>query len=236
MFFITFSFANEPASVPQDVETEFTEKKSDVFDPLSGYNSFMTSFNNSFYDYVLKPTATGYSYVVPEMARNGVSNFFTNLFFPIRFVNNLLQFKFQNALEESERFVLNSTMGILGFKDVAGEELHIKAHDEDLGQTLGHYGVGSGFHIVLPILGPSNARDVVGLVGDTWLNPVAYIESRNVNMLDNTTQAVIATGFYTVNQASIHGHEYESIRKDAIELYPFLRDLYESRRTKLISE
>lgn len=238
-FFLTLTFAFSTLSFANDeMEAEFNAKsKEQIFDPLSGYNEIMTSFNDTFYEYILRPTAQGYAYVVPQMARNGIGNFFDNLFFPIRFVNNLLQLKFYNTWQETERFVLNSTMGILGFRDVAGEELGIKAHDEDFGQTLGHYGVGSGFHIVLPILGPSNLRDVVGLAGDYWLNPLTHIEARDhANIVDNSTQGFIATGIYTVNRTSLHMNEYDNLKKDAIELYPFLRDVYEARRTKLISE
>lgn len=221
-----------------DFEAEFNTKNSEnLFDPLSGYNEVMTSVNDTFYEYLLRPTAQGYAYVVPEMARHGVSNFFENIFYPIRLLNNLLQLKFYNSLEETERFVLNSTMGILGFRDVASEELGIKAHDEDLGQTLGHYGVGNGFHVVLPLFGPSNVRDIAGLAGDMWLNPITYMKGRHdVNLLDNSNQAMAATAFYTINKTSLHVKEYDNFKKDAIELYPFLRDVYESRRTKLISE
>jgi phospholipid-binding lipoprotein MlaA len=240
LFTLTLLFASNAAAQSaqtEDFEAEFSQKNHEaLFDPLSGYNTLMTSFNDSFYEYLLKPTAKGYAYVVPQMARNGISNFFDNLFFPIRFVNNLLQFKFYNAWEETERFALNSTMGILGFRDVAGEELGIQAHDEDFGQTLGSYGVGSGFHIVLPILGPSNVRDVVGLVGDYWLNPLSYIEARDANMVDNTDESLEVTAFHTINRTSLHYQEYDSLKKDAIELYPFLRDVYESRRNKLIKE
>jgi phospholipid-binding lipoprotein MlaA len=221
----------------EDFETEFnTQTNENLFDPLSGYNEIMTTFNDNFYEYLLRPTAQGYAYVVPEMARHGISNFFENLFFPIRFVNNLLQFKFANTLEETERFVLNSTMGILGFRDFAGEELGIKAHDEDLGQTLGYYGVGSGVHVVLPLLGPSNVRDIVGLVGDAWLNPINYINAHDSDVLNSSGEAIAVTAFYTINKTSLHVKEYDSFKKDAIELYPFLRNAYESRRNKLISE
>lgn len=227
----TTSYSND------DFEAEFTTKNdANLFDPLSGYNEIMTTFNDNFYEYLLRPTAQGYAYVMPQMARNGIANFFDNLFFPIRFVNNLLQLKFYNGWEETERFVLNSTMGILGFRDVAGEELGIKAHDEDLGQTLGHYGVGSGFHIVLPFFGPSNVRDIAGLAGDMWLNPINYIEARDANLLDSTEESLATTAFYTINKTSLHVKEYDNFKKDAIELYPFLRNFYESRRNKLISE
>ncbi len=220
-----------------DLEAEFnTQNSENLFDPLSGYNEMMTTINDHFYEYLLRPTAQGYAYVVPEMARHGVSNFFENLFFPIRFVNNLLQLKLHNSWEETERFILNSTMGILGFRDVAGEELNIKAHDEDLGQTLGYYGVGSGFHVVLPLFGPSNVRDIVGLVGDAWLNPINYINENDPDLFNSSGESLAVTAFYIVNKTSLHVKEYDSFKKDAIELYPFLRNAYESRRNKLISE
>ena len=237
-FLCASDYIETTAHSSDDFEAEFQSTNNEnLFDPLSGYNEVMTNINDKFYEYLLKPTAQGYAYVMPQMARNGVSNFFDNLFFPIRLVNNLLQLKFHNSLQETERFVLNSTMGILGFRDVAGEELNIKTHDEDFGQTLGYYGMGSGFHVVLPFFGPSNVRDIVGISVDMWLNPITYLEARgDANLLDNTGQAIAATAFYTVNKTSLHVKEYDNFKKDAIELYPFLRNFYESRRDKLISE
>ena len=97
--------------------------------------------------------------------------------------------------------------------------------------------MGSGFHVVLPFFGPSNVRDIVGISVDMWLNPITYLEARgDANLLDNTGQAIAATAFYTVNKTSLHVKEYDNFKKDAIELYPFLRNFYESRRDKLISE
>ena len=227
-----------PSTINNDAfESEFSNPKAEnPSDPLLGYNELMTTFNDKFYVYVLRPTALGYGYVVPKTARVGISNFFENLFFPIRFVNNLLQFKFQNSFEELERFTLNTTIGILGFMDIAKDEFDITAHNEDFGQTLGFYGIGNGFHVVLPLFGPSNLRDVVGLVGDYWLNPVSYIESRDANLLDSTEESLYVTAFSIVNKTSLHVEEYDNLKKDAIELYPFLRNIYESRRNKLISE
>lgn len=243
-FFLSFSllFSSEyiggaTSHDTDDFEAEFNIKDDvNLFDPLSGYNEVMTTFNDNFYEYLLRPTAQGYAYVMPKMARNGIANFFDNLFYPIRLVNNLLQLKFHNSWEETERFVLNSTMGILGFRDVADEELGIKAHNEDLGQTLGYYGVGNGFHVVLPFLGPSNVRDIVGLAGDMWLSPINYIKARDKNLLDSTEESLATTTFYVINTTSLHLKEYDNFKKDAIELYPFLRNFYESRRNKLISE
>lgn len=173
---------------------------------------------------------------MPENARSGIGNFFDNLFFPIRFANNLLQFKIKNSVDELGRFVINSTMGIAGFADVAYTTFDIKAHNEDFGQTLGFYGMGSGFHVVLPLFGPSNLRDIAGIFADTWVNPLNYITSRDTNLLKDNEQSLYLTGFYTINKTSLHIEEYDAFKKDAIELYPYLRSFYEARRNQLISE
>jgi len=220
-----------------EMEGEFnTIKEETLFDPLSGYNEVITSFNDGVYEYVLKPVSQGYAYVIPKPARESIDNAFENLLFPVRFINNLLQFKLQNSFEELGRFVINSTLGIAGLMDVASSEFNLKKHDEDFGQTLGFYGIGSGFHVVLPILGPSNIRDIVGLVGDTWASPLSYIESRDANMLDSSEEEWIFKGIKSINFISLHSNEYDAFKKDAIELYPFIRSFYESRRTKLIQE
>lgn len=222
---------------PNDFEAEFNEKApTNSFDPLSGYNEVMTSFNDLFYEYALRPTAQAYAYVVPETGRDCVSNVFDNLLFPVRFVNNLLQLKFENSMEELGRFAINSTLGFAGLIDVAKNDYGLMPHDEDFGQTLGHYGVGSGFHVVLPFLGPSNVRDIFGLVGDQWASPLAYIDQRNINLLENSEESLALTAGRVVNTTSLHTEEIDMLRKDAIDLYPFLRDIYESRRTKQISE
>ncbi|MDD2383909.1 MAG: VacJ family lipoprotein [Sulfurospirillaceae bacterium] len=236
-YFETAPYVSTSSLGNDDFEKEFNDpKKENIIDPLSGYNIIMTNINDKFYEYLLKPTAQGYAYIVPENARNGIGNFFDNLFFPIRFVNNLLQFKIQNSIDELERFTINSTMGIAGFADVAYSTFNIKSHQEDFGQTLGFYGVGSGFHVVLPLFGSSNLRDIAGLLADAWIDPLNYIAARDINILKNSEQSLYLTGFYTINKTSLHIEEYDNFKKDAIELYPYLRSFYESRRTKLISE
>jgi len=225
------------ASLTTDMEGEFSNSKDEtLFDPLGGYNEIMTSFNDTLYIYALRPLAQGYAYVIPLPAREGIGNVFENLLFPVRFINNLLQFKFQNSIEELGRFVINSTLGIVGFMDVAQSEFGLKPHNEDFGQTLGFYGVGGGFHVVLPFLGPSNVRDIVGLVGDTYASPLAYIEERDANMLDSSEEEWALKGFSSLNKLSLHTDEIDALRKDAIDLYPLLRSVYESRRIKQISE
>ena len=227
-------------------EDEFESAEKEIFDPLSGYNTVMTEFNDGFYVYVLDPVARGYEWFMPDLAQRGVKNFFHNLLFPIRFVNNALQLKPINAGEELFRFIINSTVGIFGLWDPAKEWFDLEAHEEDFGQTLGYYGVGGGFHIVLPFLGPSNLRDMFSLYPDMQMDPVYYVENRPYNLpkkegeyLGMSRQAVQQSNLLilkTVNQESLRIGQYENLKKDAIELYPFLRDVYEQNRAKLIEE
>lgn len=160
-----------------DFEDEFgDEELLNVFDPLSGYNRAMTRFNDRFYFWLLKPVSEGYRYIVPEPARLSVARVFKNILFPLRFINNILQLKFEGAGVEFSRFCINSTVGILGFADPAKKWLDLEAYPEDFGQTLGHYGVGGGFHIVLPLLGPSNLRDLASMVPDYYSSPVQLVD------------------------------------------------------------
>jgi len=228
--------SNVQDDIADSFDSEYTQQVKHDFDPLSGYNKFMTNVNDKFYTHILFPVAKGYKKIVPKPARQSVSNFFHNLFFPVRFINNLLQLKFKNSFEEVERFVINSTIGVAGLFDVAANKMKIYPHNEDFGQTLGFYGVGGGFYIVLPILGPSNLRDTVGLVGDMYLDPKIYIEHRGYNLTDNDTESFAVSSFNVINKASFDYKKYEAIKKGNIVLYPVLKDLYEKYREKLIKE
>lgn len=211
------------------LEEEFKEASLDnVFDPLGGYNRFMTSVNDKLYFWVVKPVARGYGAAVPLSARRSVVKFFNNLLFPVRFINNVLQLKFKRAGIELVRFCVNTTAGVLGFGDPARNWFSLEAYPEDFGQTLGRYGVGSGFHIVLPLLGPSNLRDLAGLFPDYFLDPVSQIKKWE--------EELAVKSYDRLNDASLHIGEYESIKKDALDLYPFLRDAYEQNRNQKIKE
>ena len=236
----------EEEGFDDEFEEEFGSSGEEVFDPLSGYNGVMTEFNDGFYVYFVDPVARGYRWVLPYAARRGVKNFFHNLLFPLRFVNNALQLKIKNAGEEFLRFSINSTIGILGFWDPAKEWFDLEAHEEDFGQTLGYYGVGGGFHVVLPFLGPSNVRDMFSLYPDMQMDPVNYVENRPYNfpkqegeyqgVSKQTLQEVDLTLLKIINRESLRIGQYANLKKDAIELYPFLRDVYEQNRAKLIKE
>lgn len=226
----------------EDFDTEFGDEFEDIqeeelYDPFNGYNRSMTSFNDFFYINILNPVASGYSKVMPQTARRGIDNVFENLFFPIRFVNNILQLKFMNALEETGRFLINSTFGVLGLFDAAAYELKWEAHKEDFGQTLGYWGVGPGPHVVLPFLGPSNIRDAFSKIPDYLLDPTsAYIVEYPRDIPNDFWSSMALRSLYWTNKASLHQGEYENIKKDAMDLYPFLRDIYEQKRLKEIEE
>ncbi len=197
-------------------------------DPLSGYNRVMTQVNDRLYYWVLKPTGQAFRFVLAEPARQSIAGFFKNLGFPQRFVNNLFQLKFKRAGSEVTRFVINTTVGVAGLWDPATKLLDIPAYPEDFGQTLGHYGLAGGFHVVLPLFGPSNLRDACGKVVDWPLDPVHYLEDG---------EAVLAvTGVETVNKTSLSIGEYEALTQDAMDLYILLKDAYRQNRNKKIKE
>jgi len=222
------SEVEEKDSSFDEFEEEFKDELMPVADPLEPWNRLMYHFNDKLYFWFFKPLARGYKFVVPEFARNGVNNFFRNLYTPIRFTNSLLQGKGTDAGNEFASFFVNSTWGILGFGAPAQSKLKIELSDEDLGQTFGAYGIGNGFYIVWPIIGPSTLRDTVGSVGDRFLNPVSYLDS---------TEASIAISFYDrLNETSFRIGEYEAIKAAAINPYDAIRNGYIQFRNAKIAE
>lgn len=200
-------------------------------DPLEGLNRGIYKFNDVTDRYALKPVAKVYKAVAPSPVRTGISNFFSNLGTLTTVVNDVLQFKFAQAFSDAGRFVINTTFGVVGLIDVASMD-NIPKHQEDFGQTLGYWGVGSGAYLVLPIFGPSTVRDASGLVVDTVTSdPVQYLynigeirtyyQVRGVQLLDKRTQLLDATDL--VDNASI-------------DPYAFMRDAYLQRRASLIQD
>lgn len=146
------------------------------WDPLEPVNRAMFSFNQTLDEYILRPVAEGYHTVAPDPVEAAVGNFFDNAHAPITIVNSLLQLKWASFNYALGRFIINSTAGILGLIDVASA-IGIKDPDEDLGQTLGYWGLGRGAYLVLPFFGPSSGRDFVGSIGDGFLYPLNYLDS-----------------------------------------------------------
>lgn len=221
----------------QDFESEFSNEFSDSKSPdtFKTYNVFMTNVNDKFYTYLLNPVAKGYATVVAKDIRTGISNIFQNIRFPISFVNNILQLKFKNSFTELSRFCINTTLGFVGFADVAKTQFHIEPKREDFGQTLGFYGLNNTPHIVLPLLGPSNFRDILGLGGDYFADPLAYVENRG-NLLDDNEESLYVGSFGMINEHSFNYKVYEDLKKDSLNLYILLKDAYEQRRNQQIKE
>lgn len=208
---------------------EDTDKEAvQIADPLAFWNRAMFHFNDKLYFWALKPIARGYKAVVPTPVRSGVKNFFHNLTMPIRMVSCLLQGKGREASAELSRFLLNSTVGILGFGNPAKRWPELNPSAEDLGQTLGRYGIGNGFYLVWPFLGPSTLRDSVGMVGEWFLNPVSYVEP------SETYLGVRAVD--TINTTSFKIGDYESLKEAAIDPYIALRNAYIQHRKKKVEE
>jgi phospholipid-binding lipoprotein MlaA len=151
---------------------------------------------------------------------------------PIRFFNCLFQGKFKGAGTEMLRFLINTTVGVAGFSDPARSHFHLEIHDEDFGQTLGKYGMGSDYYIEWPLFGPSNVRDTFGLVGDIALNPITLLSFVATPFLGPSIKA-----YDTVNDVSLDkGKAYETITVPAIDPYIALQDAYTQNRIKKIKE
>ncbi|TQR33808.1 hypothetical protein DMB92_02690 [Campylobacter sp. MIT 99-7217] len=205
-----------------DFEAEFEEFK--VNDPLSGYNKMMTSFNIGFYSYVARPAIKSYNFITPQFLRTGVKNIMGNLAMPMRVSSLLLQFKFKEVGIEFKRFGVNMFFGFFGVIDAASNT-GIAKYPADFGTALAHWGVGSGFHLVLPILGPSNLRDTLSMPVNWYLVPTGYIEPFYVSLAVNS--------YVVMNELSFQTDTLDELYYNTPNVYPFLRDAYEQRRIEM---
>jgi len=222
-----------PAAVGEDdefdlLEDELDEQEIKISDPFKGLNRAMFHFNDKLYFWVLRPSARGFKKVVPRPARVGIKNFFRNLTTPVRFVSCHLQGKHKLAGRELHRFAYNTTFGVLGLGDPAKDKLGLEPAEEDLGQTLGKWGVGNGIYLVLPIFGPSSARDAVGLAGGQFLNPVRYVDPDEASI-------AISAGKH-INDYTFRLGEYESFKEASFDPYIAMRQAYIQYRKKQIQE
>jgi len=188
----------------------------DVYDPLEGFNRRAYKFNYYFDKFVWLPAVNAYEFVTPKYVEDRLSNFVDNLFEFTNFSNNLLQGKFKRTGITAARFAVNSTIGILGLWDPA-TRFGLNSYEEDFGQTLGHWGVGDGPYIVLPVFGPSNLRDASGLAVDTvaftQLGPPAWIDNGGLVLIFAGVSAVVerrASSFRYYQSGS--PFEYEMVR------------------------
>ncbi|GAB4369295.1 MAG: hypothetical protein Kow00128_15430 [Deltaproteobacteria bacterium] len=198
-----------------------------VHDPIEPVNRGIFYVNDKLYRWLFRPVAKGYNFLVPEWVRIVVRNFFLNLGTPVRVANTLLQGKFKATGTELARFTINSTIGMAGLFDPA-KDWNLRRKDEDTGQTLGVYGFGHGMYCVLPILGPTSARDAVGLVGDAFLDPLTYIS--------DTDLAIGAYAFRSETNLSFKVKDIDELTGAAVDPYIAVRDAYIQSREKRVWE
>ena len=197
----------------------------DPRDPFEPVNRGIYKFNERVDRAVVRPTARAYQTVVPQFVRNSVGNVFSNLREVRNVVNNTLQGKFTDAYSDFGRFAINSTLGVLGLFDIASEA-GIEKHDEDFGQTLGWWGVRGGPFIMLPIFGPSNARDTVGWAADFLTDPVTYV--------DPSAARYQLSGTRLVSRRAELLDAKQVLDAAALDPYVFIRDAYLQRRQNLV--
>lgn len=193
-------------------------------DPLEPWNRFWFRFNDIFYIHVAQPAYTGWTYITPSFFRTGASNLFYNALFPTRFINSLLQGRPLEAGVEFSRFMMNM-MGSAGLVDLASSKKTIVPVDpsgEDFGQTLGRWGIGQGFYIVWPFVGPSTARDTIGRIGDAFTSPLFYIEPWEASLGAN-----VGFRFNDLNDVL---PSYLDLRSIAVDPYLAMREAYISMR------
>jgi len=193
----------------------------DPSDPLEPVNRVIYRFNDSLDKVLIKPLAQGYRAITPKPVDRGVTNFFGNLGDVGSAVNNLLQLKFGRAANDVGRILVNTTVGVVGVMDVASN-LDMPKSGEDFGQTLGVWGIGNGPFLVLPVLGPSSARDTVGLVADWYLDPVNYVEGGEVRWS--------LTGLRLIDRRADLLGSSRVLEQATWDPYAFVRDAYLQKR------
>ncbi len=215
-----------------DIEDPFATKADEIpelKDPLEGYNRFMFSVNENIYDYFMEPVARGYRAVLHEDIRIALKNIFDNALSPVKFVSSVVQGDLDKSARVLSRLVINTTVGLGGIFDVAGDGYEVENVNEDFDQALGYHGVNTGPYIVLPFFGPSTARGVAGRVVDSFLNPTTFF----------SPSFLVGAGISMeekVNDVSFIIEDKKSIDESAIDEYESVRDFYHQYREGLLKE
>ena len=219
----------------------------DEYDPWEPLNVKIFEFNRQVDKWVLKPVAQGYNFVVPDRLQLGIHNFFYNARFPPRFFNNVFQGKIKGAGIEVGRFLINTTVGLAGFIDVA-DRINLTTPEEDTGQTLGFYGVGPGPYLVVPFMPPFTVRDFIGYFADIALNPINWlvlpiievegIPSAVSHPNRNTTTIIqLSTRVGDIiNERSLNLEKFQGVEEATLDLYTAVRNAYLQSRRRQIRE
>ena len=215
------------ATPPPDDDPDAMEAFLEINDPYEPFNRAMFDVNLLLDRSVVRPVSKAYLEAAPDPVRVGISNFLKNLRVPVTFLNELLQGEPDLAADAFARFCMNSTVGLLGFVDVASE-FGIDGHEEDFGQTLATWGIGSGPYLVLPLLGPSNFRDATGRIVDSVGDPVAW-----------TTPIAFRTGTAALSVLDFRARNYAALNdleKNSLDFYAAARSLYRQYRAREIGD
>lgn len=244
---------DEPVFAGQGNQSEFFDPfdESDhvqvkEYDPLEPVNSAVFEFNYRLDKYVVKPAAKVYNFFIPPDVQQSFSNVFQNIRFVPRLLNNLFQAKFQGAGIELSRFLINSTLGVGGLFDPAKLMFELETPQEDLGQTLGTYGVPPGPFLMIPLLGPFTLRDGIGFIGDTFLDPFNWLVLPIFEVADaprlvqhDSTITFSQLGFRageTVNARALTLEKFQGVEEGTLDLYGAVRNAYLQQRVKAIQE
>jgi len=215
-----------PADDPEAV-AEFKE----LNDPFEPANRAIFDFNDVLYVNFFRPVALGYRDAVPEFARARISDFLSNLRLPVVFANNVLQGNFSNAGETVERLALNLTFGVGGIMDVA-TPMGLPRQEADFGQTLGVWGVGEGPYLVLPVIGPSNPRDGVGYLVDSFADPLdQYLQDNSMSWVAEIRFGVTVVTVYEANVGVL-----DDLKRSSMDYYGAMRSAYRQRRVAQIND
>ena len=201
-------------------------------DPWQGLNRKTFAFNDQLNTYALRPVAHGYAAIVPPQVRTSVSNFFDNLNYPVRFINSVLQGKITRSAQETGKFVINTTAGVGGLFRVSDQVSSLAdVPAEDFGQTLGVWGFCAGPYLVIPVLGPSDCRDLVGSAGDFVMSPLNWHTLGFIHyafITDPLTIALSTTRY--VNGLPKAVESYDQLKSEAVDPYISVREAYLSYR------
>jgi phospholipid-binding lipoprotein MlaA len=226
----TSAVSAAPTKAPVKSEPAVVEV-SPIYDPIEPFNRAVFQFNRFIDFLILKPVTKVYTTVTPDIAQTGVTNFLSNLGEPVNLLNNLLQGNWLGARKTFERAYINTVYGVLGFIDVA-EEMGIHKQNADFGQTMGKWGVGHGMYLVLPVMGPSSARDGSGLLVDAFVDPY------NQAFMDSETEWPIyaRAGLTVIDARARYGDEIDRTMKNAVDPYVTFRSIYAQRRAYVVQD
>jgi len=228
--------AKSTDNVPDEADEE---KDLVINDPWEGFNRKIHAFNDLFFRYLMKPVAQGWNFITPAFLRQGINNFFNWAYTPGRLVSNLLQAKLTGAGRETAQFVINGTVGMLGFYNASKEIFSLEQTNEDFDQVFGKWGIPEGPYIVWPFIGPYTVRGTFGFGGDVTFQPQTilvpvYIQPRTI-----WVDIGLIVGFYSaraVNRFSLDPDEYDNLIKDSIDPYVFIRDIYLQNTRKNVAD